>query len=53
MVKRPGVEQNAGALALDESAVVRIRQALIFAARAAGRELSRFLCFLRRRRYAS
>jgi hypothetical protein len=33
MIKRPGVEQNAGALALDESVVVRIREALIFAAR--------------------
>jgi hypothetical protein len=33
MINRPGVEQNAGALALDESVVVRIREALIFAAR--------------------
>lgn len=33
MVKRPGVEHNARALAVDESAVVRIREALIFAAR--------------------
>ncbi|MFP3550167.1 hypothetical protein SB861_05565 [Paraburkholderia sp. SIMBA_049] len=33
MVKRPGVEQNAGALAVDESAVARIREALVFAAR--------------------
>ncbi|TCG03312.1 hypothetical protein BZM27_49430 [Paraburkholderia steynii] len=34
MVKRLGVEKKAGALALGESAVVRIREALIFAARA-------------------
>ncbi|TXC88488.1 hypothetical protein [Paraburkholderia azotifigens] len=34
MVKRTGVEHNARALTVDESAVVRIREALIFAARA-------------------
>ena len=33
-VKRPGVEQDAGSPAMEESAVVRIREALVFAARA-------------------